>query len=60
MNRKPEFNTLCDHNVNPTGMHVDKEKSAEKFEDEQQEMREQMEKMRQGMTHVAHLVNDSS
>ena len=38
-------------------MQVDKEKSAEKFEEETIEMGEQMEKLRQGMTHVAHLVN---
>ena len=48
---------MCDHNINTTGMQVDQERSAEKFEDEKKEMGEQMEKLRQGMTHVAHLVN---
>ena len=50
---------MCDYNINTTGLHVDKEKSADKFEDEKKEMKEQMEKLRQGMRHVAHLVNGS-
>ena len=50
---------LCAHNINTTGMHADKEKSAEQFEDEKKEMGEQMEKLRQGMRHVAQLINGS-